>query len=179
MVRKHLPPVDRVEAITWPLVLWSDGDGKPVSIDEITTYLQHVGAYMNRINPSQVERAACVMTAAMAQEGVGHGGPDRPTLDEWIELLRKWVASHAPEPGEPSEVVTIPPCPNVLSSSEPPGKYAAKAIWGHAREVLEMSLSIKPCPQTHYALAQVYEALGEKARAAEHYALGLRMSVLV
>jgi HemY protein len=93
-----------------------------------------------------------------------YGLAPTPDLDRQIKTAEAW---QKPYPEDPSVLLCL-------------GRlYAAKAIWGHAREVLEMSLSIKPCPQTHYVLAQVYEALGEKTRAAEHYALGLRMSVLV
>jgi HemY protein len=57
--------------------------------------------------------------------------------------------------------------------------YGAKQIWGHAKELLEMSLSIKPSPQTHFALARVYEGLGEKDKAARHDELGLKMCVVI
>lgn len=57
--------------------------------------------------------------------------------------------------------------------------YAAKQIWGHARELLEMSLSIKPCPQAHFALARVYEGLGDRDKAAQQDELGLKMCVQI
>jgi len=85
-----------------------------------------------------------------------------PDLDRQIKYAEAW---QKPYPEDPAVLLCL-------------GRlYAAKQIWGHARELLEMSLSIKPCPQAYYVLGQVYEGLGEKTRAAQEYLLGLRMSV--
>jgi HemY protein len=84
-----------------------------------------------------------------------------PDLDRQIKTAEAW---QKPYPEDPAVLLCL-------------GRlYAAKQIWGHARELLEMSLSIKPCPQTYYALGQVYEGLGDKSRAAQEYLLGLGLA---
>jgi HemY protein len=87
-----------------------------------------------------------------------------PDLDRQIKGAEAW---QKPYPEDPAVLLCLARL------------YAAKDVWGHARELLEMSLSIKPSPQTHLALAQVYESLGEKEKAALHYAQGLKMCVVI
>lgn len=87
-----------------------------------------------------------------------------PDLDRQIKTAEGW---QKPYPEDPAVLLCL-------------GRlYAAKEIWGHAKELLEMSLSIKASPQTYYALGQVYEALGNKEQAGTQYLLGLSLSVRV
>jgi hypothetical protein len=57
VVRAQLPAGDAPTAIAWPLMNWSDGDGAPMT-------LAQVDAYMERIQVSDDERKACIMTVA-------------------------------------------------------------------------------------------------------------------
>lgn len=87
-----------------------------------------------------------------------------PDLDRQIKYAEAWQKPH---PEDPAVLLCL-------------GRlYAAKSIWGHARELLEMSLSIKPTPETHFVLGQVYEGLGETSTAARHYEKGLKTCVEV
>ncbi len=88
LARKHLSDDDHLKAIAWPTLNWSDGDGAPMKIDEVT-------AYMERIAATPEEIAACIMEAA-----------GRRSLDPWnhsatpdgdIETLRAWVSNHSPD----------------------------------------------------------------------------------
>jgi HemY protein len=91
-----------------------------------------------------------------------YGQVNIPDLDRQIKYAEAWQKPH---PEDPAVLLCL-------------GRlYAAKQIWGHARSLLEMSLSIKPCAQTHFALGQVYEGLADPAQAAKHYEQGLKMAV--
>lgn len=93
-----------------------------------------------------------------------YGQVHTPDLDRQIKYAEAWLKPYPEDP-------TVLLCLGQL--------YAAKQIWGHARELLEMSLSIKPRPQTHFVLGRVYEGLGDKTQAALHFEQGLGMCVVV
>jgi HemY protein len=87
-----------------------------------------------------------------------------PDLDRQIKQAEAWLKPH---PEDPAVLLCL-------------GRlYAAKQMWGHARELLEMSRSIKPCPEADFVLGQVYEGLGDKDSAAKCYQQGLKMTVEV
>ncbi len=88
LARKYLSDGDHLQAIAWPTSNWSDGDGAPMKLDEVT-------AYMKRIAATPEEIAACIMEVA-----------ERRSLDPWnssgtpdgdIETLRAWVSAHSPD----------------------------------------------------------------------------------
>lgn len=83
-------------------------------------------------------------------------------LDRQIKTAESWQKRHPEDP-------TLLLCLGRL--------YAVKAIWGQAKNFLEMSLSIQPDPETHYVLGQVYHNLGETALAEQHYQQGLALSL--
>ncbi|QTN33159.1 RNA polymerase sigma factor [Akkermansiaceae bacterium] len=85
-VRKHAP-----EAITWPIMNWSDGDGAPFTMAEVS-------GYMERINASKGERKACIFAAGWA--GSAGDQSDRGwerKLPDWIIRFREWAAGIEPE----------------------------------------------------------------------------------
>jgi HemY protein len=85
-----------------------------------------------------------------------------PDLDRQIKYAEAWLKPH---PEDPAVLLCL-------------GRlYAAKQIWGHARELLEMSRNIKPSPETDFVLGQVYEGLGDTSSAAKYYELGLKTAV--
>ena len=90
MVRRHLPDSDRIKAITWPTMNWSDGDGRPMDLSKTSAYMSRIGATAEEID-------ACVLCVA----GQVHSWrpfftkePKTPT--EGLEALRAWVATEAP-----------------------------------------------------------------------------------
>jgi hypothetical protein len=89
VVRTHLPDADRLTAIAWPLANWSDGDGSPMSLDE-------VDAYLANIKPSPSELEACVMAAVLERswQTREHQDPD-PEVE--LSRLREWVSHTAPD----------------------------------------------------------------------------------
>lgn len=90
VVRNHLPKQDRIEAITWPTMAWSDGDGAPMN-------MQEVDAYMKRIDATREERKACILCAAFVRAAAGTSRRDDLTNAEWIEAMRAWVTTQAPD----------------------------------------------------------------------------------
>lgn len=89
------------EAITWPIFNWSDGDGSPMRLDEID-------GYMERINATSEELAACILAAA----GTIHVWQPREEWDlpvsiESVEILRGWVAAKAPDLLAPATVRAV------------------------------------------------------------------------
>lgn len=87
-----------------------------------------------------------------------------PDLDRQIKYAEAWLKPH---PEDPAVLLCL-------------GRlYASKQMWGHARELLEMSRSIQPSPETDFVLGQVYEGLGDHSSAAKCYEQGLKMSVEV
>lgn len=81
VVRKLAP-----ETIAWPIMNWSDGDGSPFTMAEVSEY-------MDRIDANKEERRTIYLIAA--QEGsAGDTGRRRSdeNLADWIVQLRKWVA---------------------------------------------------------------------------------------
>jgi HemY protein len=93
-----------------------------------------------------------------------YGSVHIPDIDRQIKYADAWQKPHP-------EVPAVLLCLGRL--------YATKGIWGHARELLEMSLSIKPTPEAHFVLARVYTGLGDKEKAAHQDELGLKMCVEV
>jgi hypothetical protein len=90
LLRVNLPPEDRLDAITWPLMNWSDGDGAPMRLDE-------VDAYLGRINASEEERNACIMTVAADPHSWKSERRDPVEGRDALEQMRSWVEGHAPE----------------------------------------------------------------------------------
>jgi len=89
VLRTHLSEADRLKAIAWPLANYSDGDGSPMSPNEVTAYLAN-------INPSPLELEACVMGAVenRSWQTREHRDPD-PAVE--LSRLRAWVAQTAPD----------------------------------------------------------------------------------
>lgn len=90
IMRQHLPEKDRTQAVAWPTMNHSDGDGAPMSMSQITAYLKQIDA-------SKEERAACIMVAAREHSAAGPAGHDDLEMPAWIEALRDWVKGQAPE----------------------------------------------------------------------------------
>ncbi len=82
MVRRHLPEKERLSAIGWPIMNWSDGDGQPMDLPEVSEYLERIGA-------SEAEREACVMLAA--EERMAIGGLTGRDLIDSAAAFREWV----------------------------------------------------------------------------------------
>lgn len=88
VVRRHLPEGDRLRAIAWPTMNWSDGDGRPME-------LAGISAYMERIEATREEREACLLIAA--EERMGYASLPASTLRERVAAFRKWVGGHEPQ----------------------------------------------------------------------------------
>lgn len=95
IARSMLPPEDHLKAISWPTSNWSDGDGSPMS-------LQEVDAYFTRISATPAEKEACVMTVASEPRSWGGEGDD-PSF----ALFQVWVAGQAPDQQEAATLVAI------------------------------------------------------------------------
>lgn len=100
VARQHLPPEARLEAITWPLMNWSDGDGSPMRLDEVDAYLGLIGA-------GDEERNACIMTVAGQPRSWTTGPRDLEAERESLEQMRAWVEGHAPEMLEPATIRAV------------------------------------------------------------------------
>lgn len=79
VTRQHLPEAEALKAITWPILNWSDGDGAPMPLPEVTAYLESIDA-------SPPERKACIIAAAQEFPDL-HQDPSATALDR----LRVWV----------------------------------------------------------------------------------------
>lgn len=90
IMRQHLPAKDRAQAVAWPTMNHSDGDGAPMSMSQIT-------AYLKRIDATPAEREACIRVAATERSSAGESDHDDLKTPEWIEAFRRWVAGEAPE----------------------------------------------------------------------------------
>jgi hypothetical protein len=88
VVRQHLPEADRLQAIAWPTMNWSDGDGSPME-------LAGISAYMERIEVTREEREACLLIAA--EERMGYASLPASTLTDRVAEFRKWVGGHEPQ----------------------------------------------------------------------------------
>jgi hypothetical protein len=90
IMRSQLPAAEVAKAISWPLGNWSDGDGRPMTLAE-------ADAYMERIQATDEERNACIMTVARqlrtwqlsAVEGEGEISD--------FDRMRSWVQRQDPE----------------------------------------------------------------------------------
>jgi hypothetical protein len=100
IIRKHLPPEDRLKAIAWPLYNWSDGDGSPMRLDEVDAYLGRIGA-------SNEERNACLMAVAGDPHSWKAGSRDPAEGREALEKMRSWVEGHVPEMLEPATIRAV------------------------------------------------------------------------
>jgi hypothetical protein len=100
IMRSQLPPEDVPEAIAWPVMRWSDGDGSPMHLDQ-------VDAYMERIGVTEAEREVCVM--AVAQDAAAWWLPTGENVKEpnRFEQLREWVSQHDPALLEPATLVAL------------------------------------------------------------------------
>ncbi len=100
VMRAELPAGDAPEAIAWPLMNWSDGDGAPMTLAE-------VDVYMERIHVTDEERKACIMTVARqlrtwelsAVEGEGE------ITD--FDRMRSWVQRQDPGMLEPATLAGL------------------------------------------------------------------------
>ena len=100
IVREILPEKDRSEAIAWPLGNWSDGDGSPMSLDQVDAYLECIRA-------SDQERNACVMTVAETTRSWGILSDREVGPGEALERMRSWVAERAPQLLEPATLKAL------------------------------------------------------------------------
>ncbi len=100
IVRSQLPAKDVPEAVAWPVMRWSDGDGSPMLLDE-------VDAYMKRVGVTDEERKACVL--AVAQDSAGWGLSTEEDAENFRSLarMRDWVARQDPELLEPATLVAL------------------------------------------------------------------------
>lgn len=100
VVRTQLPANDVPNAIAWPLMNWSDGDGAPMT-------LAQVDAYMERIRATDDERKACIMIVARqlrtwelsAVEGEGEMSD--------FDRMRSWVQRQDPGLLEPATLAGL------------------------------------------------------------------------
>ena len=87
LVRRLIPEQERLKGITWPTLRWSDGDGAPMPLAEIS-------AYKERIQACPAERAACVMAAAHDRPELA--SEDGAALAASLRPFREWVRAHDP-----------------------------------------------------------------------------------
>jgi RNA polymerase sigma factor (sigma-70 family) len=84
VTRQHLPEAEALKAITWPILNWSDGDGAPMPLPDVTAYLESIDA-------SPPERKACIIAAAQEFPDL-RSDPSATALDR----LREWVREVEP-----------------------------------------------------------------------------------
>ncbi len=100
IMRSQLPPEDVQEAIAWPVMRWSDGDGSPMHLDQ-------VDAYMERVGVSEAERKACVMVVAQDAAAWWLSTGENVKELSRFEQMREWVARHDPALLEPATLVAL------------------------------------------------------------------------
>jgi RNA polymerase sigma factor (sigma-70 family) len=88
MVRRHLPEKDRLKAIGWPIGNWSDGDGSPMELPEVSNYLE-------RIRAGRAEREACILQAAEERMHRVANDSGKSLLDS-ASGFREWVGGLEP-----------------------------------------------------------------------------------
>lgn len=80
-----------------------------------------------------------------------------------IERAEKWLPEH---PRDAALLLTL-------------GRLCARqSLWGKAQNYLEASLAIAAVPETHLALAQLLEQMGQAEAACEHYRQGVGMALI-
>jgi RNA polymerase sigma factor (sigma-70 family) len=84
VTRQHLPEAEALKAITWPILNWSDGDGAPMPLPDVTAYLESIDA-------SPPERKACIIAASQEFPDL-RSNPSATALDP----LREWVREVEP-----------------------------------------------------------------------------------
>lgn len=94
MVRRHLPEKDRLKAIGWPIGNWSDGDGAPMELPEVSSYLERIGA-------NRAEREACILQAAEERIHRVADDPGEGLLDSASDF-RAWVKGLEPDLVDPA-----------------------------------------------------------------------------
>ena len=87
LVRRLIPEQERLKGITWPTLRWSDGDGAPMPLVEISDDLE-------RIQASAAERTACILAAA--QDRPELASEDGAALVASLRPFREWVRAHDP-----------------------------------------------------------------------------------
>lgn len=90
MVRSQLTGKDRLKGITNPLGNWSDGDGAPMSLDD-------VDGYMERIQATEDELRACILVTARDSAAWRKRGKERRPFVEDLKSFRSWVNNKNPD----------------------------------------------------------------------------------
>ena len=90
IMRKLVPEKNLPNAIAYPAMNHSDGDGAPMTMSQIS-------AYLKRIDATPAEREACIRVAATEHSSAGDANRYAFKLPEWLEALRGWVAGLDPK----------------------------------------------------------------------------------
>lgn len=100
VVRAKLPEEEVPEAISWPLMNWSDGDGAPMTLPQVDAYMEQIGV-------TDEERRACILIAARQLRTWGHQQAQEEEETSAFDRMRSWVERQAPDMLQPATLAAL------------------------------------------------------------------------